>query len=80
MTMIDMTDPHQRDYFRASQAKGAIKLHKVGIRANRHIGIYGWMNIASALTGANLRARDADGAIAALEKRMAVLLVYMNNG
>ena len=80
MTSINMQDEHQRDYFRAAQAKGAIKLHKVGIKANRSHSIKGWMEIARNVTGAALSPRDYDGAIAALEKRMAVLLVYVNNG
>ena len=80
MTSINMQDEHQRDYFRAAQAKGAIKLHKAGLQANRTMGVSGWMKIARDVTGAALSPRDYDGAIAALEKRMAVLLVYVNNG
>ena len=78
MTIIDMHDQNAAQYAACAQAKAAIKLARFGMRHSR-VPNRVWMEQARKLTGAAFGNRSYDAAISALEKRMAVLLVYRNN-
>lgn len=71
--VIDMTDPRQRDRFRAAQARGALRLHLAGIKANRHVTARKWLDVAEELTGKRFKGRQYAAAIEALTAKLAEL-------
>ena len=79
MTTIDMRDQHQRDYFQVCTIKAHLKLVRLGMTPPRGVTRTKLMQRARELTGRHdLRPRDYDEAIKALEIRRDVLLVYRN--
>lgn len=78
MTTIDMTNPHQREYFQVCTIKVHLKLVKAGMTPPRGVTRAKLMQRARDLTGAAIADRDYDAAIKALETRRDVLLVYRN--
>jgi hypothetical protein len=79
MTTIDMTNPHAREYLQVCTVKAHLKLVKAGLTPPRGVTRARLMELARKLTGRHdLRPRDYDEAIKALEIRRDVLLVYRN--
>lgn len=52
--------------FRAITLRSALKLHKAGIKVNRHIRNKDLFKIASSITGRTYKAKDFDAAMADL--------------